>query len=250
MKIAHIADVHVRLYKRHQEYREVFQRLYSSLRAHKVDRIVLLGDIFHSKSILSPEAVEIASEFFLELVSIAPVDIIVGNHDVNIKNNTRLNAITPIVDLLNNSDITVYSKSGTFNIAPKIWYGVFSCLDEQNFPILRTKTTTSVPYVALFHGNLTGSFSENMYKFENTGYDADVLFKNYNMAMLGDIHKRQEMKHHMWYAGSLIQQDFGEGIEKGYLIWDTDTQEPAFIPIENDYAIQIRRQPRIPNPRH
>jgi DNA repair exonuclease SbcCD ATPase subunit/DNA repair exonuclease SbcCD nuclease subunit len=247
MKIAHLADIHIRLYKRHDEYRDVFKRLYTSLREHNVDRIALLGDIFHSKSILSPEAVDLASEFFRELSKIAPLDIIVGNHDVNIKNDQRMDAITPIVELVADislkpatcrGEIYVYKESGMYlGIGNAVNYGIFSCLDEKNFPILKRPIDSSaLPLVALFHGNLSGSFSETMYKFENTGYDADVLFKNYDMVMLGDIHRRQELRPHMWYAGSLIQQDFGESLEKGYLIWDTDTCEPAFIPIQNDYA--------------
>ena len=206
MKIAHIADTHIRLYKRHDEYREVFKKLYQSLREHKVDRIALLGDIFHSKSILSPEAVELAAEFFLELAKISPVDIIIGNHDVNIKNDTRLDAISPIVELVNASNIKIYRESGFYTIQESIWYGIFSCLDEQNFPMMSvsfekylastTKKLKPRPetLIALFHGNLTGSFAENMYQFENTGYDADILFKNYDMVLLGDIHKRQEIK--------------------------------------------------------
>ena len=268
MRIAHIADVHIRLYKRHEEYQEVFQKLYASLRSQKVDRIALLGDIFHSKSILSPEAVELASGFFRELALIAPVDIIIGNHDVNVKNNTRLDSISPIVDLVQDQHgpqrIFVLLKSGWQHVwtsaTDKVCYGIFSCIDEGNFPIQTHRDDPGAHpnvYIALFHGNLVGSIAENNYRFTDTGYDPTILFKNYDFVMLGDIHKRQQIGN-AWYSGSLIQQDFGEGLEKGYLIWDTQRKPyiPEFIPIKNEYAfysipvdqkIDRRSIPVIPN---
>jgi hypothetical protein len=38
------------------------------------------------------------------------------------------------------------------------------------------------------------------------------------------------------YASSLIQQNFGESIEKGYLVWDIDTCEHTRRFILNDYG--------------
>ena len=38
------------------------------------------------------------------------------------------------------------------------------------------------------------------------------------------------------YSGSLIQQNFGESIDKGYLMWDTDTFEHKRKYIMNDYG--------------
>jgi len=49
MRIAHISDIHIRLKDRHDEYKEVFDRLYKELKTQKPDRILLTGDIVHSK---------------------------------------------------------------------------------------------------------------------------------------------------------------------------------------------------------
>ena len=53
MKIAHISDIHVRNYKYHHEYREVFQQLFDKLKELKPDIIVNTGDTAHTKSIFS-----------------------------------------------------------------------------------------------------------------------------------------------------------------------------------------------------
>ena len=64
MKFAHIADTHIRNLKFHDEYRKVFAKMYESLRENKVDYIIHCGDIAHTKTQISPEFVEMASNFF------------------------------------------------------------------------------------------------------------------------------------------------------------------------------------------
>ena len=64
--VVHIADIHIRLTKRHDEYVSIFQKFYDSLdKLRKVTDAVLVvaGDVFHNKSDLSPECVKIASDF-------------------------------------------------------------------------------------------------------------------------------------------------------------------------------------------
>jgi len=120
MLVGHISDVHIRLLKRHREYKEVFENLYKSLVENEVDRIVLVGDIFHNKVNLSPEAISLGKDFFDTLVGIAPLDIIIGNHDCIVNQPNRLDVITAITDMYDekqSSNIpTVYNKSGIFFI--------------------------------------------------------------------------------------------------------------------------------------
>ena len=89
MKFAHIADTHIRNLKYHKEYREVFSHLYEKLRSLEVDYIVHCGDIAHTKTQISPEFVEMCSDFFKNLADIAPTYIILGNHDGNLRNSNR-----------------------------------------------------------------------------------------------------------------------------------------------------------------
>jgi len=257
MRLICFADLHIKLFKRHEEYREVFERLYTSLKEKKPDRIIILGDIFHSKSILSPEAIQLCFEFLKNLSSIeqtrgsfAHIDVIVGNHDCSLQNNTRLNSLKPIIFELNDSIsdrayINLYEKSGLIQIewnddgSVKTQYGIFSLLDEQHFPILQQKILNSLT-IALFHGNLIGSITETGYRFNSGNYDPEIMFKNYDTVLCGDIHKRQKIKCNnnvqIFYPGSIISQNFSECEEKGYLFFDTDKSlEPEFIPIHNNY---------------
>lgn len=101
-KILHIADVHVRNFKRHEEYRGVFERLYEYCREKvKENRntiIYLAGDIVHAKTDMSPELIDIVTEFLDTLSKIAPTILIAGNHDCNLNNTNRMDALSPIVD--------------------------------------------------------------------------------------------------------------------------------------------------------
>ena len=50
MRIAHIADTHIKNLKYHLEYKEVFRQLYNSLKEKEVDAIIHCGDIAHTKT--------------------------------------------------------------------------------------------------------------------------------------------------------------------------------------------------------
>ena len=73
MKFAHIADTHIRNLKYHKEYREVFSQLYKKLRKEKPDYIVHCGDIAHTKTQISPEFVEMCSNFLSNFISIVTI---------------------------------------------------------------------------------------------------------------------------------------------------------------------------------
>jgi len=56
----HIADIHIRLLKRHDEYQQVFDDLINQIQNHPLKSssgIVVAGDILHSKTELTPECI-------------------------------------------------------------------------------------------------------------------------------------------------------------------------------------------------
>ena len=101
-KILHIADVHIRNLKRHEEYRQVFDKLYESLKSETDENTIIYlgGDIAHAKLEMSPELVKEIAEFLTKCSEIAPTYLITGNHDCNMNNMGRLDVLTPIVDSL------------------------------------------------------------------------------------------------------------------------------------------------------
>ena len=100
MRFAHIADTHIRNLKYHEEYRVVFDRLYERLRTQEVDYIIHCGDLAHTKTQISPEFVEMCSDFLNSLANIAPTYVLLGNHDGNLRAAGRQDALSPIVKAL------------------------------------------------------------------------------------------------------------------------------------------------------
>tara|TARA_A100001011_G_scaffold378734_1_gene443850 strand:+ start:9394 stop:12537 length:3144 start_codon:yes stop_codon:yes gene_type:complete len=217
MRFAHIADTHIRNLKYHYEYREVFKQLYESLNNEQVDCIIHCGDIAHTKTQISPEFVDMAREFFENLATIAPTYIILGNHDGNLKNSSREDAITPIVKAMKNDKITLLKLAGEHKINDEFCLNVLSVFDEENWV---SPTNNDIVNIALYHGAIDRSKTDLNWTL---GGDHDIsIFDSFDFAFLGDIHKTQilDKKGRVRYAGSTVQQNFGESLDKGYLLWE------------------------------
>ena len=117
-KILHVADIHIRNFKRHKEYRQVFRKLYKEAKLlPKNSLIYVAGDIVHTKTDISPELVELTSEFFRKLADIRPTIVITGNHDANLNNSSRLDALSPIIDNLAHSNLHYLKNSGIYRVS-------------------------------------------------------------------------------------------------------------------------------------
>ena len=220
MKFAHIADTHIKNLKYHYEYRTVFQQLYAELREKKVDYIIHCGDIAHTKTQLSPEFVELCSNFLSELASIAPTYLILGNHDGNLKNSSRQDAITPIVEALNDPNLFLLKDSGEVNLNGNFTLNVLSVFDRDNW--VHAPSDADAINIALYHGAISNSRTDLGWVMEH-GEDDISIFKGHDFAFLGDIHKTNQaldFKGRIRYAGSTIQQNHGETNDKGFLIWN------------------------------
>lgn len=229
MKIAHIADVHIKNLKHHAVYENVFGQMYNTLEKEKVNKIIICGDIAHTKTNISPEFVEMASKLFSNLADIAPLYIILGNHDGNLNNLDRQDAITPIVQALNNPDIHLLKNSGEHHIDDKFCLNVLSIFDRDNW----TKPTNPDKInIALYHGAIQGAKTDLGWAMKNTD-DNLSIFDDFDYGFLGDIHKQQFLTDKVAYCGSLVQQNFGEDTQKGLLIWDIKSKEKFSVkPIE------------------
>jgi len=234
-KIFHIADIHIRPYKRHDEYRQVFLKLYESIinRASENSLIVLAGDIVHAKTEMTPELISLVSEFFIKISNIRPTIVIPGNHDANLNNINRLDALTPIIENLNLKNLYYLKKSGLYDFAD-VTFSHMSVFDDET-EYIRADAFSAHTKIALFHGIVDDAVNDFGYKLKNDKIH-ETVFNGFDFVFLGDIHAYQMMRPTMAYPGSLIQQNYGESLKKGYLIWDIKTKESKFIDVDNDYG--------------
>ena len=237
MRIIQISDVHVRNFQRHDEFRKLFDCLYASLREKKPDHIVITGDSAHSKTHVSAELFQILSNFFTSLSEIAPLHLILGNHDLSLANLSRLDVVTPIVNALNNDKIKYYKHSGVYPVDDEHNFVVFSCVDEKNWPNENNIPKDKIN-IGLYHGMVKGAMYQNGQIVENCEHTVKQFLKITDYLMLGDIHKMQflDFRQKAAYCGSILQQNFGEGLNKGYLLWDiesSDKHEVDFVKMPN-----------------
>ena len=224
MKIAHISDIHVRNYKYHYEYRKVFQQLFDKLEEIKPDIIVNTGDTAHTKCNLSPEYFNLTSWLFTSLAKIAPLHMILGNHDCNVKNSSRLDAITPITEALEDPNIHFHKYTKEVDLGEGIILNVLSILDQDKWTPPSDPDKTNI---ALYHGAVAGSKTDTGWVMEHGEIDLEFL-ENFDYGFLGDIHRTNQIVDDHGkarYPGSLIQQNFGESLNKGFLLWDVKDKE-------------------------
>jgi DNA repair exonuclease SbcCD ATPase subunit len=236
-KIYHLADLHIRNLKRHKEYREVFQKFLNNVDKDNIEDsvIYLAGDIAHAKTEMSPELVREISWFLTECANRKHTFLITGNHDCNLNNNYRLDVLTPIVENLENERIHYLRDTGVYPFH-NITFVVYSILDNQeNWP--KGELVEGENTICLFHGPVNDSTTDIGYTVSSNSFTTD-MFDGFDMVMLGDIHKRQTLgKSTIAYAGSMIQQNHGESLEKhGYLLWDVESRTFEEFEIPNDYG--------------
>jgi len=226
-RIAHVSDTHIRNLKYHDEYRHVFNQIYDSLKQEQPDYIVHTGDLAHTKTQLSPEYFEMATNFLKSLSDIAPTIMILGNHDGNLKNGDRQDAVTPIAEAMQHPNFTLLKNSGEYSPEDGLTFNVLSVFDRNNWQAPSNKNSINI---ALYHGAIRGSQVGSGFSLDH-GEDDMSIFSDFDYAMLGDIHKTQAMdkEEKVWYAGSTVQQNFGESRLKGYLMWNIHSKDKHSI---------------------
>lgn len=234
MKIAHVSDLHIRNFKYRSEYRSAFADLYSQLKNLQPDLVVNTGDTVHSKLAVSPELFDDVAEHLIKVSDICPYWLILGNHDLNLKNVGRTDSISPIVraihgrtkhdvTLMDDRSNSIIDHDGPFwwermgdASSKNFWhYDIRGRANPANWKIDDTKIN-----IGLYHGSVSGCSTDQGFIMEDGEVEVSK-FDKMDYVLMGDIHKRQSFRDgRVRYPGSLIQQNYGEEPVKGFLLWD------------------------------
>ena len=233
--IHHISDIQIRNLKRHNEYEQVFEKTYEEIRKNKNNAVAYIGgDIAHSKTDMSPELVDQLSRLFKNLADIVPTIIIAGNHDCNLNNRSRMDCLSPIVDNLKHPNLHYLKDTGVYKCAD-VTFVVWDVWDDKK-EYIKAKDVEGDTKIVLFHGTVDRCETDLGFRLPS---DVKITqFRGYDMGLLGDIHKRQHLNKDetISYCGSLVQQNHGEGLSHGYLLWDVPKRKSEYIEIPNDYG--------------
>ena len=245
-KIIHISDIHIRLFRRKEEYLYCFNELYKKInelekgdevKVHYI--IVITGDLLHSKLELSPECEILTFDFLSNLSKLYPTFLIAGNHDALLNNRDRPDSISSILYKRSIPNLFYLKNTGIYEYKNLHLY-VDSLLDIEKINMVEPIDKYKIK-IALYHGqiygwkNLKGYISESGEKYIEE-------FKGMDYVLLGDIHNYQYMSKEnpvSAYPGSLISQNFGESDPNhGMLVWNLKDKKQIFYPIENPYRYQ------------
>ena len=250
-KVIHLADIHIRPYQRLEEYtnklitlKEKIKESVGSMNRDEI-KIVISGDIVHSKNTISNELITFVSSWIRELEEIASVIAISGNHDLLTDNKSRIDTLTAIFtaakfDNAIHLDSYFGYDSGIIVEDNVTWvlYSIFSDFKRPNIEQVKKDYPNNI-VIGLYHGTVVGATLNNGTVMDS-GVSGD-LFEGCDFVMAGDIHKRQVIKRgdcEIVYPGSLIQQTFGETItQHGFALWDLENRSYEFIDLPLDYEL-------------
>ena len=192
-KLIQISDLHIRNFKRAEEYQEQFTKFIEECKVIVAEngaentRIVVCGDILHSKTDISPEGYALAAWFLRQLDDVCQTIVFAGNHDINTGNmNNRLDPLSVIFSMSKFQRVYYLDKeleysSGCLEDDNIVWclYSIFdkftkpSQLSEMyNNPDNKDKT-----FVGLFHGDIKSAKTDAGHVSENgldSGYFSDI----------------------------------------------------------------------------
>lgn len=232
--VYHLADIHVRKNpERESEYIDAFKKTCDVIRGDcENSLIVIAGDVFHDS--YSATAIKLVKEFFVALGEISDIVVFRGNHDqANKSDNGALDYLSPILyKLRTKNNIYLLEKSGAYQYG-NIIFGYTDVYDNQIFRLPNENYEGKIK-IGLWHGSCGPlSHSKNHNAFHPTN------FSDYDIVMLGDIHTHHYVNEDrtIAYAGSLIQQNYGEELRNhGLIKWDLNNRKSEFMPIESEYG--------------
>lgn len=199
--ICHLADIHIRTFRLHEEYKDVFQtfikQLTEQFKGYQKEelRIIIAGDLVHQKIIISNEQLILGTWFIKKLEEIAPVIIIAGNHDMLENNKDRVDSITPMVQFLPEANVNFFKESKCYLDDNIVWcvYSIFDGNSRPNIEAAKEEFGIDKTYVGLYHGPIIGLKTDIGYEIDH-GAELEI-FEGCDIVMCGDIHSRSILRY-------------------------------------------------------
>jgi DNA repair exonuclease SbcCD nuclease subunit len=232
-KLIHFSDLHIKLFKDHDQYKKIIKQALNEWKSISPDRIVFTGDLLHSKNQLTPELVEFVTWVLTECSKIAKTILIPGNHDALMNNLERLDSLTPIINSLKNPNIIYFKDRGVYEDENVSWcvYSQFQGNIPPDIPEAKGFK------IGLFHGPIHGLKTDLGFDFGDDAYNVEK-FRGLDVVLCGDIHKRATFEipngKKGIMIGSFIQNNMGESVNNhGYGVYELETDEYTFINLPN-----------------
>jgi len=232
-RIIHFSDLHIRMFKDHDLYRDVLSEAFIQWRDLSPDRIVFTGDLVHNKNQMTPELFKMIEWVLSNCTKIAKTVIIPGNHDFLNNNIERLDALSPVIELMKDDRLEYYKDMGIYEDENVSW-----CVYSQYQGNVPPDINEAKGYkIGLFHGPIQGLSTDLGYSFGEEAYNV-MKFSGLDVVLCGDIHKRSEFSipngKKGYMIGSTIQVDSGESVGRhGYGLYSISEDSYRYFDLHN-----------------
>jgi DNA repair exonuclease SbcCD nuclease subunit len=235
MKLAFIADIHIGSGRQWysdleaespfylQRHKKVLQEIIDKIITSNITYVILGGDLLDKNKPTSKEY-NLLAWFLLTLAEQAQVNIISGNHeDID----AHITCLHPARAFCTHSNIKWHLDLEATNecFGRVLWA-------SHMFTGRISETLDTDPEIdhVVAHYAAKGCFYDN-HSQAMKGWEFNYRADRIKQWFLGDIHLRQAIGSNAFYPGSICQLNFGEGGQKGFEIYDTDTRQREQVPL-------------------
>jgi calcineurin-like phosphoesterase family protein len=234
-KIYLIGDTHIGLgypnsvdkwYKVHQEYFSDFIIPLLKNRIQPGDIIVHLGDLFDNRNVIPINLLNYGMDVVEELSKIAPIHIIIGNHDLWSKSASEINSVRPFRYIPN---VTIHDKVSVVEFNEKKIL-MMPYVEKRLEQIKLIEENKGCDYL-FCHSDLNGCKMHLTSVAHKNNDKIDIEnFNGFLGVYSGHIHLVQRNKN-FTFVGSIFQMDRNDyGDQKGIFVIDVEDNTEEFIP--------------------
>lgn len=235
-RVACITDTHWSARKASRHFHDYFELFYKNvffptLEKEGVTTVIHMGDAFDNRKSIDFWGLDWTRRVVLEPLSKYDVHMVVGNHDIFLKNSTSINS--PSLLLKDYPNIKVYSsptntKIGGIDITLIPWI----CAD--NYDETLNVIQKSKAKIAMGHLELQGFMVNRTMKMEDHGMDSKI-FDKFTKVFSGHYHTRSD-NGKIFYLGNPYEMYWNDVNDtRGFHIFDTETF--THTPINNPYKL-------------
>ena len=236
MKIAILSDTHwsARKASRHlHDYFELFYKnvFFPALEEHGIEIVIHMGDAFDNRKSIDFWGLDWTRRVVLDPLSKYETHMIVGNHDIFLRNSTEINA--PELLLKDYPNIKIYSSPQTVKIGG-IDIMMVPWICSENYDETLKQIKKSKAKVVMGHLELQGFRVNRNLIMEEHGTDPKI-FDKFNKVFSGHYHTRSD-NGKIFYLGNTYEMYWNDVNDpRGFHIFDTETLEHT--PINNPYKL-------------
>jgi predicted phosphodiesterase len=235
LKIGIITDTHWSARKSSRLFHDYFELFYKNvffptLEQYGITTVIHMGDAFDSRKSIDFWGLDWTRRVVLEPLSSYDVHMVVGNHDIFLRNSNKINS--PELLLKDYKNIKTYSepteiKVGDLGVLLLPW--INSENSERSLKMIQ-KTKYKV---VMSHLELNG-FSPYKGHIMDSGMDA-TIFNNFKKVFSGHYHTRSD-NGTVYYLGNPYEIYWNDVNDtRGFTIFDTETLE--HFPVNNPYRM-------------